>query len=96
MEGLKNALNSIQEFLKRWWALLAAGVLVIFYSIFTGRGDKIAELQAKIELLQLERKLIKLEEEAKKDDEAFKGKLDEYNDLKRRHSEITERLRLGS
>lgn len=89
-------MEGIKEFFRRWWVLISASVLIVLYTVFRSKQDTIQQLHDKLAILELEKKLAAIEQEAKKNDEVFKIRSDEYDALKRQHAEIAERLRLGS
>ena len=89
-------LERIKAFFAHYGSLIALGVGIVMALVFKSKIDKVNELQARIRLLTLEKELDKLEMEAKKNAEAFKSKLNHYNNLKSERSDIVKRLSLGS
>lgn len=89
MEKLNQIWASITVWFSKWWIPTSVVLIATLYFLLDRRGRTIEQLKNEVNSLQIKNKLAKLTEEANKDETAFKHKLDYYNELKRKHSELS-------
>lgn len=86
MEKLKQIFKTIGQAIVKYWALLLLVAGVVFIYLFDRRGRTIDQLSRELAIEKLKRKLEGLNNDANKNEEDFRNKLNQYNELKRKHN----------
>lgn len=87
-------LQSIKDFVNKYWFLASSIIIAVLYSLFYYRGRKINELLIQVQVDKIKQKIETINREAVKDEDKFKKSLQSYEDLKRRHPDIIAKLGL--
>lgn len=86
--------ETIKDYYHKYWFFVSSLIIAILYGLFVHRGRKIGELTDQIKVNKIKKELDTLTSEASKSEEKSKEAGRKYEDLKRRHPGIVNKLGL--
>lgn len=96
MSKLLELYGKTKDFLTKWWFLASGLALAILIFLLDSKSKTVKQLNDEIQLLKLGKELDKLKERSAQSEEEFQKSAKRYDDLKRLHPELFDRVVNGS
>lgn len=96
MSKIIEVYGKVKDFVLKWWFVASGLALAVLVFLLDSKGKKVKQLNDEIQLLRMGNKLQSLKEEADKSESQFQASSKSYDDLKRRHPELFNRIINGS